>query len=472
MLGIPVRRMIALLVACCLALPAVPAAAQEDGDHSPNMRHVATLGYQLRYGQRRPHGTDIEFARIGGRDYAFAGTYRNGLQIIDITDPRRPRLVAVYDCAIAQGDVQVFRRGARMIVAYGADDYSFLTSASSRCYRDNGVDRLAYGTFFVDVTDPAIPRSVGFAEIPAGSHNQSVHPGARYIYNSNADLALGGSIEVVDIRNLARAATVSELPVGTGLESHDITFSADGKRAYVAALSHTLVLDTSDPARPEIVGRIVDPGINIHHQADPITIDDPLLGPRTFLVVTDELTGAAGNGFCPGGGLHVFDITGKLERTPVKVGYWTMPDVRPAPASADLICTSHVLRFYPKRKLMTIAWYAGGVRVVDVSGLVGLSVGVQPAAGNVGAGMREIGYFTTPDAYTWSAKTNRIDRDGSFYLFGNDINRGLDVYRFDAKGPRAGPAGTWLSPVEALARARFGARVPSFRPMCVIALDR
>lgn len=50
-------------------------------------------------------GTDIEFARIGGRDYAFAGTYVNGLQIVDITDPTagRParRRRASRSCAAA-----------------------------------------------------------------------------------------------------------------------------------------------------------------------------------------------------------------------------------------------------------------------------------------------------------------------------------------------------------------------------------
>ena len=470
-MGTTVRRIFAIALAIFIAAPAVPAHADE-GEHSPNMRHVTTVPYSLKYGRRTSYGTDIEFARIAGREYAFAGTYENGLQIIDVTEPRTPVIRAVYDCAIAQGDVQVFRRGARTLVAYGADNYPFLTSITSRCFRDNGVDRMTYGTFFIDVTTPSRPRSAGFAEIPSGSHNQTIHPSGRYIYNSNADLEVGGSIEIVDIRNLARAATITELPVQTGLESHDITFSADGKRAYVAALTHTLVLDTSDPARPQIVGRIIDPAINIHHQADPITIDDPVLGPRTFLVVTDEQAGAAGNVLCPGGGLHVFDITGPLEQAPLKVGFWAIPDARPASGDANLICTSHVLRFYPKQKLMTIGWYSAGVRVVDVSGLVGVSAGALPNVGDVGAGMREIGYYVTPDAHTWSAKTNRIEKDGSFYLFGNDVNRGLDVYRFDAKQRRPGAIGTWLNPDQALTRRLGDLATPRlFAPMCVIGFD-
>jgi hypothetical protein len=114
---------------------------------------------------------------------------------------------------------------------------------------------------------------------------------------------------------------------------------------------------------------------------------------------------------------------------------------------------------------MTIAWYDAGVRVVDVSGLAGVSVGVDPNTGGVGAGMREIGYYTMPDADTWSAKTNRIEPDGSFYLYGNDVGRGLDVYRFDAKAPQSGAGGMWLTPDEL--RVRKGR---ASAPACVLRL--
>lgn len=82
---------------------------------------------------------------------------------------------------------------------------------------------------------------------------------------------------------------------------------------------------------------------------------------------------------------------------------------------------------YPEHGLMTIAWYARGVRVVDISGLVGVSVGIPGAPG-----MTEVGHLYFDDSDTWSAKALRIEDDGSFWFFGNDINRGLDVYRFQA----------------------------------------
>jgi hypothetical protein len=62
--------------------------------------------------------------------------------------------------------------------------------------------------------------------------------------------------------------------------------------------------------------------------------------------------------------------------------------------------------------------------------------------------MREIGHYRTPDADTWAAKTPFIDsRSGDFWLFGNDIGRGLDIYHFDADGQQnfSQNPGTWES---------------------------
>jgi hypothetical protein len=401
---------------------------------------------------------------IETKEFALAGSYNNGLQIIDITDPTTPTIASVYDCAIAQGDVQVFTREGRTYITYTDDAYSRQTG--SACFqeaRELGFNTSGNGTFIADITDPYNPTTVSFVTFPLESHNQTVSPDGNFLYNSNSDLGPGetggfGTIEVMDISDFANPVRTATLELTGGLNSHDITFSSDGTRAYSAAVTHTLVLDTTDLAHPEIIGRIVDPAVNISHQSDPITLKDKNTGlERTFLVVTDEFAGAAGNGFCPGGGLHIYDITGPLETAPVKVGFWNMPDIRPAGVPAvpgageDITCTAHVLRMYPAQKLMTIAWYNAGVRVVDISGLTGVSVGAQPV-GNVGAGMKEVGFFNFEDSVTWSVKTNKIAEDGSFYMYGNDMSRGFDVYHFTRPAAGEVDPGTWLSPAQALAK--------------------
>jgi hypothetical protein len=66
-----------LIAAMVLAL--IPASATAQDQHSRNMSLVKNLPYEARNGDVPNYGTDIEFARIAGRQYALAGSYRNGL---------------------------------------------------------------------------------------------------------------------------------------------------------------------------------------------------------------------------------------------------------------------------------------------------------------------------------------------------------------------------------------------------------
>lgn len=438
-----------------LLLPALAPAAEVR--HSPNMDLVKTIPYgqNAKYDAPENFGTDVEFATIGRSRYALAGSYRNGLRIVDITRPESAREVAVYDCAVEQGDVQVFRDGRRTYATFANDYYGHVDST---CYREaaalgfdvadpaaDGGGKL--GIFIVDITSPSKPRTVSFIPVAQGSHNTTVHPSGDWIYNSNSDLitSLQPAIEVFDIRNPAQPKKAGELSFtglpGLGTESHDITFSEDGTRAYSAALSHGVIIDTTNPAWPRVISEFDDETINVWHQADPFTLTRPDGTEKEFLIVEDEVAGAAGPGVCPTGGVHIYDITGSNERTPLKVGYWNIDDVQ---VSDDPLatCTAHVFDIHEDAQVMTIAYYMGGVRVVDLSGLgdINLSQGDQAPLG----GMREIGHYVTENANTWSAKTPSIEPDGDFYLYGNDMNRGLDVYRFEAEDEESASAGTFL----------------------------
>ena len=488
-----------------LAIGATPLTTQAslvadsaDPRNSDNLSFVANVPAALADGRPAGGGSDVEFATIdvtelewakeagitGERTYALMGTIdlggpNGGLQIIDITDPEAPVKVAVYDCRVSQGDVQVFERDGRTIVSYAAD-YS---ASQSRCHEelaDLGIpvgNRL--GAYFADITDPHNPVTVGYINIPQGSHNTTIHPSGQYLYNSNNELTAGiGGLEYFDISDLTAPVKLGEIDLETGIDSHDLTFNADGSRAYSAAVNHTLIIDTTDPANPSIISRIIDPAATIHHQSDPVTLTHPVLGERDFLVVTDELGGAAGNAVCPGGGLMVYDVTGDLELTPVKVGAWFIPqtEVNQGQGNGSFgvipACTSHVLRFYPEQALMTIGWYSAGVRVVDISNLVGVSLGVTPDVGDTGAvaGMHEIGYYVLDDSNSWAAKTPHIEEDGSFYLYSSDIQRGFDVFHFDGSAASSADPGTWLTPQQhlSLKQSNLTAGRQELAPWCTL----
>ena len=110
------------------------------------------------------------------------------------------------------------------------------------------------------------------------------------------------------------------------------------------------------------------------------------------------------------GGVHVYDIT--TETNPTKVGYWNIDTVGTTTDAVDGRCTAHVFDIHEEQGLMTIAYYNGGVRVVDLSGLVGISLGGTQLTG---AGMRELAFYRIEGANSWSAKTPGIDpRTGDF----------------------------------------------------------
>jgi hypothetical protein len=460
------RTLLALVILTALA--AAPAASA-----SENLTHVKNLAFAPANGGAPNGGTDIEFATLNGHEYALAGTYNNGLQIVDITSPDDASIAAVYDCGVTQGDVQVFRQDdlpGRTFATYTSDTFGDGTSA---CYRDAaalGFDVVKpdgsgrNGTFIVELTDPLTPRTVSFLEVPQGSHNQPVHPSGNYLYNSNSDLitSIEPAIEVFDISEPAAPRLAGELALparpGLGTESHDISFNTEGTRAYSAALSQGVIIDTTDPANPSVIKSFLDPAINVWHQAEPFRSGD-----REFLIVEDEFAGALGTGQCPNGGVHVYDITGERELDPVKVGYWNIDTVGTTTDAPDGRCTAHVFDIHEAEQLMTIAYYNGGVRVVDLSGLEGISLGGVQLAG---AGMREVAAFRFPDGDTWAAKTPRIDANGDFHLYGNDQRRGLDVYRYTAAATPPARKGRWLTPAEALALPR--GPLAGYRLACLI----
>lgn len=462
------RAIFACLVAVALATSvAAPAAAQEPVT-SDNVTHVKRIAYEARNGTVPNYGTDIEFAQLQGRQHALAGSYRNGLQIIDIAQPARASIVGVYDCGVTQGDVQVFRQAdlpGRRFITYTSDTSG---DGTSTCYREaaalgfdvlkpNGSGRN--GTFIADVTDPRNPRTVSFVEFTKGSHNMTVHPSGNWLYNSNSDLITSATnspgIEYTNIADPTRpgASKLLELPVrpGLGTESHDITFNRTGTRAYSAALSQGVVIDTTVPGAPKIITSFLNPGINVWHQADPFTLTDATGRKRDYLMVEDEHAGAAGGGQCPNGGVWFYEITGELEREPMLLGYFNIDEVRPTDQPVLGRCTAHVFDVHEKQQIATIAWYNAGARVLDLSGLTGVSLGGAQIAGE---GVREIGFGRFPGSDAWAAKTPQINpTTGSFHLYANDIERGLDIWKFDgaAAAPADAASGRWMTGSEAQA---------------------
>lgn len=418
------------------------------------------------------------------KDIALAGTTGNKLHLYDVTVPEATYEAAAIECLANQGDTQVFRRDGRTFTTLTLEDGGSARGITTPCFKvlaDKGLVKIQdanatqgrfTGTLILEITDPFAPDPVAFIPVSEGSHNGTVHPSGEYFYNSNSRLiadtspTAGPGIEVYDIRDFTKITRVTRLvlptvPASLGTESHDITFNAKGDRAYSAALSQGVIIDTSKPEAPRVITTWVDPTIQVWHQSDPIQIGD-----RTLLVVEDEVAGATGTGQCPNGGVHVFDVTGD-PAVPTKVGYWNIDEVRVqategngTPAAPS--CTAHVFRLYPEAGLMTISYYNGGVRIVDLNGLIGVGLGGDAIVGNPTTGadpMVQVAFRRFPNSNSWAAKAPRIPVDeegnyGDFFVFSND-QRGLDVLKFTAGNAaaeaEAAASSRWMTPAEAAA---------------------
>lgn len=447
------RRLLVATTALALAVPAAGSAAPPAGlAASPNLKPVAHLQWR--------GGTDLELTRIKGKRYVVAGAQNNynatnsaGLRIVDVTNPVKPKVTGFLSCNASQNDVQV--QGTR---AYLAVDFNqkFDIDGRSDCWTQLGPDQAPKtGVVIVDIANPAKPRAIGFLPLATGAHNTTVHPTKPILYVSESESLNPDQtpkqmpVYVVDVANPKKPWIVTTFPLGPGDSAHDITFNAKGTRAYVAAGfgGVTAILDTTKPTEPRLISRIVDPAINFSHQADP-TPDGK------FLLVTDELAGAEGNSYCPGGGIHVWDISN--EAVPVKVGAYFIPDTFPSadPGPRPNIvgigpkvfrCTAHVMRIAPDGKTLVMAWYSQGVQVLDISGLPGASVGATGKDG--GTGIKRLGNWTQDGVDAWSAK---IDDRG--YVYTGDTGRGMDVVKYDRKAKTSPEPGAWLTPQQALFR--------------------
>jgi hypothetical protein len=199
---------------------------------------------------------------------------------------------------------------------------------------------------------------------------------------------------------------------------------------------------------------------------DPFTITDASGREREFVIAEDEFAGAVGTGQCPNGGVHVFETTGAMERNPQKVGYWNIDTVDNTDA-VDGRCTAHVFDIHEKQKVMTISFYNGGVRVVDLSGLTGISLAGQQIQGD---GMREVGSYRIEGGESWAAKTPSINPSGGFHLYSNDIERGLDIFKYTSTAPASESDGRWMSPVKAAAYLGALPKVPVTRDNALVCM--
>ena len=428
-----------VLVAVMTALAlAAPAAAQVPVRASEGFELVAqipgTEGTDLEFFSREltsyrdADGATVTPPAPVVRHFAVVGNQANDPQIVDITDPEAPYTVARIACTMGQGDVQVNEERSIIVLANGG------SGPASRCRyldADSGQMRpTPPGSAIVDMSDLYAPKVVGAAPAADGSHNQTLHPGGRYLYISTSPIIeTGAAIPVYDLADPRRPKLVTTF-TPPGNSPHDIRFNATGTRAYMAGVSQFRIVDTTNPEAPRLISTFMPPGATIGH--------DVVVSPDgAFLFAGDE--GGGGLTYpCPGGAVHTYDI--RNEAVPVYLGQ-TFAGTGPVTNRDGEIttevgevgaCTSHVMELNPDGRSITLGWYTAGTRVFSFAGLYDAAGKPRtfPAAGygHDAVGLVETGWIVPDGANTWSAK-QYAPLPG--YIFSDDLELGFYVTRFD-----------------------------------------
>ena len=368
-------------------------------------------------------GTDMAFQD----DMAFVGNY-NGFVVYDVTNPKKPRMVAQVSCPGSQNDVSV------------SGDLLYLSTDSSRsddsCRstpQSATIESSWEGIKIFDISDVSNPRYIKSVETSCGSHTHTLLPGAKsdYLYVSSYSPSASypdcqpphDSISIVEVPKKAptTARVVAEpnlFPDGgytntTGC--HDITVLPSRKIAAGACMGDGIILDIANPVAPKVLDRVRDTeNFAFWHSA---TFNQD----ATKVVFTDEL-GGGGAATCnaaigPNRGANgIYDLSKDNKLT--FRSYYKIP--RHQFDSENCVAHNGSLIPVEGRDVMVQSWYMGGTSFWEFTD-----------SGNP----HEIGYFERGPVAAGA-------RDGggtwsSYYyngtVYSSDLGKGFDVLRITDK---------------------------------------
>lgn len=336
-----------------------------------------------------------------------------GTTILDVSDPARPRVLSQLEVPSDIHSHKVRVQGDFMFVNYER----YPPTDESR--------HPEVGLKVFDVSDRTRPREVAFFR----THARGVHrfdlQGRMAFVSTQWEGFRNNILAILDISDPTRPGLVGQwwlpgLNAAAGeappakLEHYWIHLGlARGARAYVACgLAGVYVVDISDPARPATVGSAcwTPPYTLPAHTFLPLP--HPIRG-RHFAVVTDEdVTDPVLEE--PPAFMWVLDITHEARPVPV-ASYHVSPEGLAVPGKR--FGAHQPWEHVRSDNLVFLAWFAGGVRVVDLS---------NPYS------PREVAYYVpaTPPGQV-AVQTNDVYVDERGLVYAIDRYRGLSILELE-----------------------------------------
>ncbi|MDQ3810001.1 MAG: hypothetical protein M3336_06895 [Chloroflexota bacterium] len=320
-----------------------------------------------------------------------------GVRMIDVRDPSAPSPVgsaAAYPGTTAE-HVAVVRIARSDFVG------NVLLAGIQRCAPGGAAPS---GLAIWDVSDPFNPYELAFVE--TGRGGRGVHEFAvrqqgerwlAFLAVPNAEVVTGrGDLRIVDITDPRQPLEVGDwgarrdagLRIGSGSQCapacrgaipqaflHSVAVSADGRLAYLSYWDQgVLVLDVSEPSSPVLLGQFLEP-----LAAEGNTHSISLAHEGRLALVADETVGP------PWGRLRLVDV--QDPGNPVQVGVFATEHARAGTPAGQYGYTIHnPLADDRDPNRAYLAWYADGVRLIDVSDAsapVELAAWVPPWGGEI-----------------------------------------------------------------------------------------
>ena len=360
-------------------------------------------------------------------DMAIQGTY-GGLNIYDISQPKKTSLITEFSCVGGQGDPSVSPDGSLVFMSVDSSrsDDSCASSSQSATNPDSWE-----GIRIIDISDLGNIEQVATVETDCGSHTHTLVPGDEdtlylYISSYGPNAAFPGcqpphdkiSIVKIPLDDPASASVVNEailFPDGGAAGTagcHDITVFPEKDLAGGACMGEGVLIDISDPVNPYVITSVTDTNFAFWHSAT-FTND------ANAVIFTDELGGGGGatcvEALYPERGANAyFDIVGEGDdRELVFRSYFKIPRLQ----GDDENCVAHNGSIIPTtngRVYMVQSWYQGGVSIIEYTDPD------HPV---------EVGYFERGKASEffiggcWSAYWY------NGFVYSSDILKGLDVIK-------------------------------------------
>ena len=416
--------------------------SRRDGDEQEDEPQFGERGSLLSFAF-----TDMAFSG----DMMVAGSY-HGFNAYRLGQDGVPQLISSVVCPGGQGDVSI----AGNLLVMSVEDRRGRIDCGLEGVDDKVSDERFRGLRIFDISDITRPKQVGLVQTCRGSHTHSIvdaddrrlivyNSGTSYVRDSEevpGCFSAGGdntalfSIDVIEIpvadpskarivdrpRVFARDGEIAGLwgggDHGDGTQDtsqtnqcHDITVFPAKKLAAGACSGNGIILDISDPLKPQRIDDVTDKGFAYWHSA---TFNND----GTKVLFTDEW-GGGGRPRCQAGdpknwGADAFYgiENGKL----VYRGTYKLP----APQGDKENCVAHngSIIPVPGRDIFVQAWYQGGISVIDFTD---------------DQNIHEIAYFDR----------GPIDKDqlvtGGYWsaywykgrIYATEISRGLDVFALE-----------------------------------------